>query len=92
MTELDCIRNDVNKLNARLRREENYQSGVCRGYSKPLPIEDGDLHRLQQNLAEIRKELGCTGNTQETTMTTLRYKLSLAHNLQKLINKLEEQS
>lgn len=81
MTELDCIRAEVNKLNARLRREENYQASLNvrqKNHEGPCycPTTTGDeIGRLQQNLAEIRKELGCTGQSQTATMGCLRYKL-----------------
>jgi len=76
MTELEEIQGDLWRVKRRLEREINYQRGRSRGGSACHCAAhndiDPDLHRLQQNLAEIRQVLGCRESTQAATMTRLR--------------------
>jgi len=69
MTELQRIREDLNKVSARLIREENHQAGrrnlpctcACHKFRE---LESDKVHRLQQNLAEIKRKIGAIDCTQ----------------------------
>jgi len=104
MTELERIKEDLQRVKDRLHREINYQAGhkrsnlccnpACMSLRDTYNIlnaqVDPDLHRLQQNLAEIRKEIGCLGATQERTMVRLREVLNSAGKRWSVINKIRE--
>jgi len=77
MSELTEIRDSLTRLDQRLKREENYQAGVRRlpctcNCHKVLSEMDPDLGRLQDYLADIRREMGITEANQEGTMERLK--------------------
>ena len=72
--EIDAAAKHVCSLERRVRLEERRQlrNPGCKCHIYPSGhVVDADTHRLQQNLAEIRKILGCSGQSQQYTVDVL---------------------
>jgi len=69
MSEIKLIKYALEALQGRVEREEEKQHH--HSHCSACGSEE-DLHRLQQNLAEIRKEMRIKGASQAATMARLK--------------------
>jgi len=74
----------------RLEKEKEKHKD-CYHTRKEYVNADPELYRLQQNLADIRAALGCSGQTQAVTMQTIRGQQTRRCEAIELVNKLTTQ-